>query len=56
MISFNKGVLELSHGIQELARQDRIYYSVGVKLILDRVLDRVDLEKEFYTKTLVCLV
>ena len=39
--------------IQELERQDRIYYSVGVKLG-GSCLDRVDLEMEFYKKTSVC--
>ena len=40
--------------IQELGRQDRILYSVGVKLVGSR-LDQVDLEKEFYKKISVCV-
>ena len=40
--------------IQELERQDRIQYSVGVKLV-GSCLDRVDLEKEFYKKTSICV-
>ena len=53
MISFNKGVLELSHGDQEIERQVHIKHSVGVKLRESR-LDQVDLETTLYKKTSVC--
>ena len=56
MISFNKGVLELSHG-DSRARASKSYLAlVGVKLGGSR-LDRVSLKMEFVKKTSVlCLV
>ena len=56
MISFNKGVLELTHG-DSRARASSLYLAlVGVKLGESR-LDRVDLKTEFVKKTSVqCLV
>ena len=53
MISFNKGVLELSHGNSRARASSSHLDSFGVKLGGSR-LDRVDLETEFYKKTSVC--
>ena len=53
-ISFNKGVLELSR-VDSRARASRSHLVlVGVKLG-GSCLDRVDLEKEFYKKSSVCI-
>ena len=52
MISFNKGVLELSLVIQEPERQSSYLALVGVKLGGSH-LDRVDLKTEFVKKTSV---
>ena len=53
MISFNKGVLELSHGDSELERQSSYIALVGVKLVGSR-LDRVGLKTQFGKKASVC--
>ena len=56
MISFNKGILELSHGDSRARASKFISALVGVKLDGSR-LDRVDLEMALYKKTSVqCLV
>ena len=56
MISFNKGILEFSHGDSRARASSSHLALVGVKLGGSR-LDRVDLETELYKKTLVqCLV
>ena len=56
MISFNKDVLELSHGDSRARASSSYLALVGVKLGESR-LDRVDLETTLYKKTSVyCLV
>ena len=52
MISFNKGVLELSYGDSRARASSSYLALVGVKLDGSR-LDRVDLETELYKKTSV---
>ena len=55
MINFNKDVLELSH-VDSRARASRSHLVLGwSQACFGSVLDRVDLEKEFYKKTSVCL-
>ena len=55
MFSFNKGVLKLTHD-DSRACASRSYLALGGVKLFGSCLDRVDLEKEFYKKTSVCLV
>ena len=53
--SFSKSVLELTRVNSRACTSRSLQHSVGVQLV-GSCLDRVDLEKEFYKKTLVCVV